>query len=310
MLMYNLVEYSGNYSKTSGSLWQYCRDVPAINNNGGIVDFNGANATDSFSFKTKITGQTDNNGRINNVKIMVPLKYLSNFWRTLEMPLINCEVELILTWSANCVIIYTDVANQNPTFTITETNLYVPVVTLSTQDNAKLLPQLKSGFKRKIDWNKYLVKPELLPRNPNLNHLIEPSFQGVNRLFVLAFENDDQRTSNKGYYIPNVEIKDYNVMIDEKNFFDQPVKNNKVPYENIRKIATGREGDYTTGCLSDYIYFKNYYNKHLMLIQEQFQKINFTANLDRAGNKRIYFILEEPKETELDFSQGTVKLLI
>ena len=110
---------------------------------------------------------------------MVPVKYLTNFCRTLEMLLINCEVEIILHWSSNCVIIYTNVANQAPTFTITETNLYVPVVTLSTQDNEKLLPQLKSGFKRKISWNKYLAKPELLAQNANLNYLIEPSFQGV-----------------------------------------------------------------------------------------------------------------------------------
>ena len=157
MSMYNLIEYSGNYSKTLGSLWQYCKEIPAVNNDGSILDFNGANATDLFNLKTKITGQTaadnNNNGNIAgrvNVEITVPLKYLSNFLRTLEMPLINCEVELILNWSANCVIIYTDVANQAPTFTITETNLYVPVVTLSTQDNAKLLPQLKSGFKRTI----------------------------------------------------------------------------------------------------------------------------------------------------------------
>ena len=184
--MYNLIEYRNNYSKTSGSLWQYCKEIPAVNNAGDIVDFNGANATDSFNFKTKITGQTNDDGEINGVEIMVPLKYLSNFWRILEMPLINCEIELILTWSANCVIIYTDVNDQVPTFTITETNLYVPVVTLSTQDNAKLLPQLKSGFKRTISWNKYLAKPELLAQNVNLNHLIEPSFQGVNRLFVLA----------------------------------------------------------------------------------------------------------------------------
>ena len=156
-------------------------------------------------------------------------------------------------------MIYTDVANQVPTFTISETNLYDLIVTLSTQDNAKSLPQLKSGFKRTISWNKYLAKPELLAQNSNLNHLIEPSFQGVNRLFVLAFENDAQRTSNKRYYIPNVEIKDYNVMIDGKNFFDQPVKNNKVTYENIRKIATGQGDDYITGCLLDYNYFKNYY---------------------------------------------------
>ena len=166
--MYNLIEYSDNYSKTCGSLWQYCKEIPTLNNDGNIADFNGANATDSFNFKTKITDQTAANndngnipGRI-DVEIMVPLKYLSNFWRTLEMPLINCEVSLILTWSANFVIIYTDVANQIPTFTMTEAKLYVPLVTLSTQDNANLLPQLKSGFKRTINWNKYLAKPELL----------------------------------------------------------------------------------------------------------------------------------------------------
>ena len=127
------MEYQDNYSKTSGSLCQYCKEIPAVNN-GDIVDFNSANAIDSFNFKTKITGQINNYGII-NVEIMVPLKYLINFWRTLEMALSNCEVELILTWSASCVIIYTDVANQVPTLTITETNLHVPVVILSTQGN-------------------------------------------------------------------------------------------------------------------------------------------------------------------------------
>ena len=148
--------------------------------------------------------------------------------RTLEISLINCDVELILNWSANCVIIYTNVDNQVPTFTITETNLYISVVNLSTQDNVNLLPQLKSGFERKISWNKYLAKPELLTRNKNLNYLIESSFQAISILFIFAFESDDQRISSKRYYIPNVEIKDYNVMIDGKNFFDQPVKNDKV----------------------------------------------------------------------------------
>ena len=144
---------------------------------------------------------------------MVPIKNLSNFCRTLEMLLINCEIELILTWSSNSAIISTNIPNEIPTFTITETNLYVPVVTLSTHDNSKLVPQLKNGFKRTISWNKYLVKPELLAQNANLNHLIEPSFQGINRLFVLPFEDDAQRISRKRYYIPNVEIKDYNVML-------------------------------------------------------------------------------------------------
>ena len=135
------------------------------------------------------------------------------------MPLIKCEVNLILTWSANYVIMYTNVANPDATFEITETRLYVPVITLSTQDDAKLLPQLKSGFNKIINWNKYLTKPELLRRNPNLNYLVEPSFQGVNRLFVLAFENDTQKTSSKRYDLPNVEIKNYNVMIDGKKRF-------------------------------------------------------------------------------------------
>ena len=160
-----------------------------------------------------------------------------------------------MNWSANCVIISNNVANKVPTFTITETNFYVPVVTLSTQDNAKLLPQLKSGFKRTISWNKYLANPELLAQIANLNHLTEPSFQGVYRLFVLAFENDAQKISNKRY-IPNVEIKDYNATIDGKNVFDQPVKSDKVTYENIRKIATGQGDDYTTGYLLDYTYLK------------------------------------------------------
>ena len=147
------------------------------------------------------------------------------------MPLINCQIELILTWSRNCVIISTNINNQVPTFIITETNLYVPVVTLSSQDDAKLLPQIKSCFKRTISWNRYLSKPELLAQNANLLHLIEPNFQGINRLFVLAFENDAQRASNRRYYFPNVEIKDYSVVIDGKNFFDQPVKNDKVTWK-------------------------------------------------------------------------------
>ena len=175
------------------------------------------------------------------------------------MPLINCEVNLILTWSQNCVNLSTEVANQNATFAITDTKLYVPVITLSQQDNAKLLQESKSGFKRVINWNKYLSKPELLAQNPNLNHLVEPSFQGINRIFILAYEGDTQRTSAKGYYLPNVEIKDYDIMINGENFFDQPIKNNKVTYENIRKIATGQGDDYTSGCLLDYPCFKDSY---------------------------------------------------
>ena len=248
---------------------------------------------------------------------MVPLKCLSNFSRTVEMPLINCEVNFILTWSSTCVIVSTNNANQGATFTITNTRLYVPVVTLSTQENGNLLQQLKSDFKRVINWNKYLSRSEILARNPNINHLVEPSFQGVNRLFVLAFENDAQRTGARRYYLPTVEIKAYNVLINGENFFDQPIKNNKITYENIRKIDAGQGDDYTTGCLLDYSYFKDTYKMIAIDLSKQaldtdpraIQQIIFTANLDRAGNTRIYFILEEAKVTILDFSQGTVKVL-
>ena len=246
MPMYNLIEYSDNYAKTSGSLWQHFRDEPDDN----IED------SESFKSKIKITGKTPDDDNEKDVEIMVPLKYLSNFWRTLEMPLINCEVKLDLTWSSTCVI--TDSVGAGR-FAITDTKLYVPVVTLSTQENTKLLQQLKSGFKRVINWNKYLSKAELLAQNPNLNHLVEPSFQGVKRFFVLTFEDDAQRTSHSDYYLPKVDIKDYNIVINGENFFDQPIKNNKLAYENIRKIATGQVDDYTTGCLLDYSYFMDTY---------------------------------------------------
>ena len=191
-------------------------------------------------------------------------------------------------------------------------------MTLSTKENAKLLQQLKSSFKRVINWNKYLSKPELLRRNVNLNYLIEPSFQGVNRLFILAFENDTQRTSHSNYYLPNVEIKDYNITINGENFLDQPIKDNKKTYDNIRKIAAGYGDDYTTGCLLDYPYFIETYKMIAVDLSKQkaldfdpkaIQQVNFTGNLDRAGNTRVYFILEEAKETVLDFSQVIVKIL-
>ena len=187
-------------------------------------------------------------------------------------------MKLILTWSSTCVITN---SNGDGTFQIRDTKLYVPTVTLSTQDNAKLLQQLKSGFKRVINWNKYLSKPELSERNPNLIHLVEPSFQGVNRLFVLAFENDIQRTSHPGSYLPNVELKDCNIMINGKNLFDQPIKNNKVTYENIRKIATGQGDDYTTGCLLDYPYFKDSYEMIAVYLSKQ------ALGADPGANQQI-----------------------
>ena len=163
MPMYNLIEYSNSYSKTSGSLWQYYK-----------VDPNNIADSKSFKFKVKITGKTPNNGNTKYAEIIIPLKYLSNLWRTLEMPLINCEVNLILTWSKECAI--TNSTGEGK-FKITETKLYVPVVTLSTQDNAKSLQQLKSGLKRTINWNKCESNIKTSAQNRYLNHLINPSFK-------------------------------------------------------------------------------------------------------------------------------------
>ena len=176
MPMYNLTEYSDNYSKTSGSLWHYYKDIPHDN----LTD------SESFKSKIKITGKTPVDGNTKEVEIIIPLKYLSNFWRTLDMPLINCEVNLILTWSKDCVI--TNSTGEGK-FAIIETKLYVPVVTLSTKDNEKLLRQLKSRFKKTISWNKYESSIKTFAQNRYLNYLINPSFQGVKRLFVLLFEN-------------------------------------------------------------------------------------------------------------------------
>ena len=286
-------------------MWQNHKDDP----NDNLTD------SESFKPKVKIAGKAPDDGNTKDVEIIVPLKYLSNFWRTLEMSLINCEVNLILTLSKDCVI--TNSTGEGK-FVITETKLYVPLVTLSTKDNEELLQQLKSGFQKIISWNKYKSSIKTFGQNRYLNYLINPSFQGVHRLFALAFENENGRTSHSTYYLPKVEIKDYSVMIDGKNFFDQPINSMNKTYENIRKIATGKGDDYTTGCLLDYPYFKENYKMIVVDLSRQNEldadpraipQINFTANLDRARNTTMFFITEEAKETIFEFSQGTVKVL-
>ena len=192
MPMYDLIEYSDFYWKTFGSLWQYYKDKPNYN------------LAQSFKSKVKITGRTPAYGNTKDVEIILPLKYLSYFWRTLEMLLINSEVNLILTWSKDCVITNSIGAGK---FAITYTKPYVPVVTLSTQDNAKLLQQFKSGFRRTINWNKYQSNIKTSAQNRYLNYLVDASFQGVNRLSLLPFENDNDRTSNSTYYLPKVKNK-------------------------------------------------------------------------------------------------------
>ena len=208
--MYNLLEYSKNYEKTSGSLFNYYRDEPneaEIANDNGAINISIRNSK-SFDYKTEITGSLDpGEDEKEDATIAIPLKYLGNFWRSFDIPLINCEITLILSWYKECVLVGrafrgppAAAANRinSPTdakFEITDCKLYVPVVTLSAENDNKLLKQLKSGFRITTKWNKYMSQMSNQIKNNNLNYLIDPTFSNVNRLFALSFENKNDRTS-------------------------------------------------------------------------------------------------------------------
>ena len=230
MPMYNLNKYSKNYRKTTGILWIYYRDEP---DSGAVGNINYSIKTSkSFDYKTSITGKLEGNHvEKDDAETVVPLKYLINFWRTLDIPLINCEVSSTLTWSENCVIASKATREADPdadpavarinnltnaVFKITDCKLYVPVVTLSAENDNKLLEQLKTGFKRTIRWNKYRSEMSNQIKNNNLNYLIDPT--NVDRLFVLSFENENDRTYFSKYNAPKVEIKEFNVLTDGKQF--------------------------------------------------------------------------------------------
>ena len=207
MPMYNLLEYSKNYRKTIGSLYNYYRDELSDDADDNNLDNIKVVNSEPFKYKIKITGNTYNvdagaqgydvnkNGT-QEVELAIPLKYLGNFWRALNIPLISCEVSLELKWDKNCIITsleQRDIGGGNrdnaPTgaiLAINDCKLYVPVVTLSKDDEIKLLTNLKSGFKREIIWNKYRSQMTTEAINNNLNILIDPTFTNVNRLFVFG----------------------------------------------------------------------------------------------------------------------------
>ena len=251
MSMCNLIEYSDNYSDTSGSLWQLKRDEVPANNVDLTID-----NSQSFKYKAALLGKTANdvnntNSSVKDAKIVVPLKYLSNFWRSLEMPLINCKVYLELNWIEDCIL---SSAGDTAKFAITDTKLHVPIVTLSTKDSANLAKQLNEGFKRSVYWNSYETKPaKVIEQGKNIYELLNASFQGVKRLFVLAYsiadgENEEAGIKiNKKYFLPIGEIKNYNVLIDGRNFDDQPINEIIKQYDEIRKVSTGYGDDYATG---------------------------------------------------------------
>ena len=338
MSMYNLLEYSKNYRKTIGLLYNYYRDELSDDADDNNFDNIKVVNSEAFKYKNKIIGNKYNvnadddgydvnkNG-MQEVELAIPLKYLGNFWRALNIPLISCEVSLELKWNKNCVItsleerevdagppVVRDNSPTDATLSINDCKLYVPVVTLSKDDEIKLFTNLKSGFKREIIWNKYRSQMTTEAINNNLNFLIDPAFTNVNRLFVLAYQNVDDRQSYDEFYLPKVMIKDYNVIIDKLAFFDLPIKTEEEAYEKIIDIS--RNNEYTTGNLLDYDYFKKLYkliaidlSKQQVLQENEdlIQQINFIGRLENAVN--VFIIIKKKEKTILKFLQNLANLI-
>ena len=337
MPMYNLLEYSKNYRKTTGSLYNYYRDELTNDNNNNFANRNIVHSN-AFKYKNKIignmynvdaaaAGHDANKNVTQEVEIAIPLKYFGNFWRALNIPLISCKVSLELKWNKNCIItslkerqvdagppVVRDGAPTGATLAINDCKLYIPVVTLFKDDEIKLLTNLKSRFKREIIWNKYRSQMTTEAINNNLNILIDPTFTNANRLFVLAYQNVDDRQSYDEFYLPKVMVKEYNVIIDKLAFFDLPIKTEEEAYEKIIDIS--RNNEYTTGNLLDYDYFKKYYkliaidlSKQQVLQENEdlIQQINFIGRLQEAAN--IFIIIEKKENTILEFSQNFANVL-
>ena len=244
--------------------------------------------------------------------------------RALNIPLIRCEVSLELKWDKNCIITsleQRDIGGDNrdnaptaATLSITDCKLYVPSVTLSKDDETKLLTNLKSGFKREIIWNKYRSQMTTEAINNKLNILIDPTFTIVNRLFVLAYQTANNRQLFSQFYLPNVMVKDYNVIIDKLAFFDLSIKTGEEAYEKIIDIS--RNNEYTTSNLLDYDYFKKYYqliaidlSKQQVLQENEdlIQQIDFIGKLEEAAN--VFIIIEKKENAILEFSQNLANLI-
>ena len=200
-------------------------------------------------------------------------------------------------------------------------NRYVPVVTLSIEDNARLTKLLSEGFKRSVYWNKYkVILNKIYNQDDYIRELLDANYQGIKRLFVLAYDNtgDNPVTadSHRKYFLPRIKIENYNIEIDGRNFYDQPINDSIKQYDEIRKISTGQGDDYTTGCLLDFAYFEKNYRLIAVDLSKQkaldadpraIQQIIFTGKA--SGNIVVYYILEQSKETTLKFSKGTTNVL-
>ena len=312
MPMYNLIEYSDNYQDSSATLYQYKRDEPPEDD--AVADLTADNS-DSFKYKIKLLGNvTEVAGNPASVR---RLSNLSNFFRSLEMPLINCKIKLNLTWKTECVL---STGGGEAVFIINGTKLYVPLVTLSKEDNKDIIEQRDKGFQRSIYWNEYKTKE--INENADANVFkyinLDPSFQGVNRLFVMAYNRaNDQPTRNgqQKYYLPRIDLEKYNVIIDGRKFYDNPIESDIEKYRELKKVMIGKGEDYTAGSLFDFNYFDKHYKlvavdlskqKELDADPRAIQQIEFKYML--GTNSTIYWILEKSKETILEFYKGTVKV--
>ena len=320
MPMYNLIEYSDNYQDSSATFYHYRRDEPPEDD--AVADLTADNS-DSLKYKIKLLGNvTEVAGyaagvRRLNVKIVVPLKYLRNFFRSLEMPLINCKIKLNLTWQKECVL---STGVGEAVFIINDTKFYVPVVTLSKEDNKDFIEQQNKGFQRSIYWNEYKTKEINEDADANVFKYINlsPSFQGVNRLFVIAYNRANGQPTRNGrrkYYLPRIDLEKYNVVIDGRNFYDNPIESDIEEYRELKKVMIGKGEDYTTRSLLDF----NYFDKHDKLVAvdlskqkeldadpRAIQQIEFKYML--GTNSIIYWVLEKSKKTISEFYRGTVKV--
>ena len=233
------------------------------------------------------------------------------------MSLISFKVKLNLPWKKECVFSTYD---GDTVFIINDTKLYVLVVTLSTGDIKDFTEQQNKGFQRSIYWNEYKTKEQDEDANANIFTYInlDPSFQGVNRLFVMAYNreaNQPTRDGRQRYYLPRIDLKNYNVIIDGRNFYDNPIKNYIEKYRELKKVRIGKGEDYTTGSFLDYDYFKKHYKLVAVDLSKQkeldadptaIQQIEFKYMLETDST--IYWVLEKSKETILEFYKGTVKV--
>ena len=342
MAMYNLLYYSKNFRKTTGSFWNYYPNMPKSghDNNANLRQrtIYPIKDSESFNYKTKLVGNvgavadaTDNDVKteLEDIKIVVPLKSLSNFMFNLDLLLINSETELILKWTEDCVLIEKatwefKAQTENPAqhavlainrpkdlkFSVIDCKLYVPVVTLQTEYQNKLYKELKTGISIDFKWSKYRTQMINQTATNNLNFLMDPTFSNVNRLFVLAFPNEEDRRSFSRYYTPTVEIKNFNVILDGEPFYEIPIKNKEETYKTIPELI--RNDLLRTGNEFNFEYFCEDYKVIAIDLSKQKsdlknQQINFIGRLEQ--NAAIFFIVEEKETTGLEFLQNYLAIV-